>query len=78
MKKQIITAILAIALTSTIMAQEHQNKKHHGHGDGKPAHSANEYMHKASTDDLINRCNASSRPLSRSRSADSRCPSYHS
>lgn len=55
MKKQIITAILAIASTSTIMAQEHQNKKHHGHGDGKPAHSANEYMHKASTDDLINR-----------------------
>ena len=32
-----------------------QNKKHHGHGDGKPAHSANEYMHKSSTDDLINR-----------------------
>jgi len=55
MKKQIITAILAIASTSTIMAQEHQNKKHQGHGDGKPAHSANEYMHKASTDDLINR-----------------------
>lgn len=55
MKKQIITAILAIASTSTIMAQEHQNKNHHGHGDGKPAHSANEYMHKASTDDLINR-----------------------
>ena len=55
MKKQIITAILAIASTSTIMAQEHQNKNHHGHGDGKPAHSANEYMHKSSTDDLINR-----------------------
>ena len=55
MKKQIITAILAIASTSTIMAQEHQNKNHHGHGDGKPAHSANEYMHKASTDDSINR-----------------------
>lgn len=53
MKKQIITAILAIASTSTIMAQGHQNKKHHG--DGKPAHSANEYMHKASTHDLINR-----------------------
>lgn len=55
MKKQILTAIMAIATTSTIMAQEHQNKKHHGHGDGKPAHSANEYMHKASMDDLINR-----------------------
>ena len=55
MKKQIITAILASASTSTMMAQEHQNKNHHGHGDGKPAHSANEYMHKASTDDSINR-----------------------
>lgn len=53
MKKQIITAIFAIASTSTIMAQEHN--KHKGHGDGKPAHSANEYMHKASTHDLINR-----------------------
>lgn len=53
MKKQIITAIFAIATTSTLMAQEHN--KHTGHGDGKPAHSANEYMHKASTDDLINR-----------------------
>src|SRR5690554_1719855 len=55
MKKQIITAILAIASTSTIMAQEHQHKKHHIYGDGKPANSANEYMHKSSTDDLINR-----------------------
>src|SRR5690606_42129689 len=55
MKKQIITAILAIASTSTIMAQEHQHKKHHTHGDGKPANSANEHMHKSSTDDLINR-----------------------
>lgn len=53
MKKQIITAIFAIATISTLMAQEHN--KHKGHGDGKPAHSANEYMHKASTDDLISR-----------------------
>lgn len=53
MKKQIITAIFAIATTSTLMAQEHN--KHKGHGDGKPAHSANEYMHKSSTHDLINR-----------------------
>lgn len=53
MKKQILTAIIAIATTSNIMAQEH--KQHKGHGDGKPAHSANEYMHKASTEELANR-----------------------
>lgn len=53
MKKQILTAIIAIATTSTMMAQEH--KKHHGNEDGKPAQSANEYMHKTPTDELAKR-----------------------
>jgi cyclopropane fatty-acyl-phospholipid synthase-like methyltransferase len=54
MKKKIITALLAIAASTTsIMAQEHQH--HKGHGSDKHAPSANEHMHKSSTADLIQR-----------------------
>lgn len=49
-------AVLLMAVAHTLMAQEH-NHNHHGHqhGDEKHGESANEFMHKSSTADLVQR-----------------------
>ncbi|MEY3051052.1 MAG: methyltransferase type 11 [Bacteroidota bacterium] len=56
MKNPIILAsLLLAAIHFPLMSQEHPHKPAHGGNHHPPAHSANAYMHRSSTEELIQR-----------------------